>query len=81
MCVLLQFAALSAMVTMETEPIKVLHYYSLSLLYYYYYMRAKQNVVLPQVNMIHYLIHIPPLPIGDLRKMKLNEPGRQKLGR
>ena len=46
-------------------------------------IRAKQNVFLPQVKIpIHNLKHIPPLKIwGSLQKMKLNEPGRQKLGR
>ena len=45
--------------------------------------REKQNVFLSQVKiLIHYLIHIPPLRIGDiLGKMKWNEPGRQTLGR
>ena len=33
--------------------------------------------------LIHYLIHIPPLEIGEMfgGEMKFNEPGRQKLGR
>ena len=35
MCVLRQFAALCAMVTMGTAPIKVLHYY-----YYDYYLQS-----------------------------------------
>ena len=50
-------------------------------------MKVKQNVFLPQVkimieNEIHwYSIHIPPLRTEEIRKMKLNEPGRQKSGR
>ena len=40
-------------------------------------MGAKQHAFLPQAQI---LIHIPPLKIWTtLEKMKLNEPGRQKL--
>ena len=46
-------------------------------------IRVNQNVFPTQVHiLIHYFIHIPPLKIlRNLEKMKLNEPGRQKLRR
>ena len=36
--------------------------------------------IMPNKNILnHYLIHIPPLRIGEIWvEMKLNEPGRQK---
>ena len=47
------------------------------------HIRAKQNVLPPQVQiLIHYLIHSAPLQIwGNVPILKLNESGRQKLGR
>ena len=51
------------------------------------YIRAKENVFLPQVQiLIHYSIHVI-LPSKNetlffcIEKMKLKEPGRQTLGR
>ena len=47
-------------------------------------VKAKQNVFLPSVKILfHYLIHIRLSRTGDIiwGKMKLNEPGREKLGR
>ena len=46
------------------------------------HIRTKQNVFLQAKLSIHDLIHTPPLRIAKtLWKMKMNEPGKQKLGR
>ena len=43
---------------------------------------AKQNGFLLEVAiLIHYSVHSPLLRIEDFEKIKLNEPGRQTLGR
>ena len=44
-------------------------------------MRVKQNVFLLQVNMIHHFTYFTVEDWRNVWKMKLNEPGRQKLGR
>ena len=47
-------------------------------------LMAKQKGIPTSTSkiLIHNSTHVPPLRIGEVKgKMKLNEPGRQKLGR